>query len=434
MTRDIHLQAIERLISSIYPSGDQLLCSFMYGQPGSPVWQHRYEAEIYVRRRDYLDAVLYIRRNGAPYLRAISIADLRSMITQFVIDNFWYIGGRNLLPNPVKAYGMTMRPAEKLALANALAESPMFVPTSELTLYPLIPVRVIAPFDSERFVLTAPDHLNRSHLPETARDSLDSGNFPPITDWSGVRRPVGSWLGVRSPLRLVSDKMASAILGAVALTQLPRQRYLFSGRQVFGGKCTVSSSVTISTGDGAHTPPMMHDIVLTVADHAWLVKLDSLLAANDKRSRSKLRALEYFHRAWFLDPRERFAPLCMSLDALVGADNGHTSAAVKFVKGIIDSGIDEARLRLLMRIRGAVIHGAAPDVYDSENYEQYWLDYSADPIRDLELIVAKCLRQNLFAGSLAHHAGPHAALLAEMRSRGRIPKVLDPDAIIPAEL
>jgi hypothetical protein len=228
--------------------------------------------------------------------------------------------------------------------------------------------------------------------------------------------------------------MAAAILGTIALTPQPRMRFLFSGRKVFGGKCTLSPSATVSASEEAHTPPMMHDIVLTSTDHVWLVKLDYLLASTDKSSRSKLRALEYFYRAWFLDPRERFAPLCMSLDALLGVDHGHTGAAVQFVTSIVDRGIDEQRLRLLMRVRGAVIHGAAPDVYDSENYERYWLEYSTDPIHDLELIVAKCLCENVFGGDLVYHPDPNAALTSKMREQGRIPKTLDPNSIISVDI
>src|SRR5207237_8289272 len=140
--------------------------------------------------------------------------------------------------------------------------------------------------------------------------------------------------------------------------------------------------------------------------------------------------LEYFYRAWFLDPRERFPALCMSLDSLVGASHGHTAAAVKFVGEIISTPIDEQRLRLLMRVRGAVIHGAAPDVYDSENYAQYYVNYGTDPIRDLEMVVAKCLREAIFDGKLSYHSDPNQTLIAEMQSRGRLPRDLAPAAII----
>jgi hypothetical protein len=163
---------------------------------------------------------------------------------------------------------------------------------------------------------------------------------------------------------------------------------------------------------------MMHDIVLTAADHGWLAILAALFDASDKHSRSQLRALEYFYRAWFLDPRERFPALCMSLDSLVGVSEKHTTAAVKYVKRVADTAINDDRLRLLMRVRGAVIHGAAPDVYDSENYEKYYVDYETDPIRDLELIVAKCLREAIFGAALKYHPDPNADLLASMQASG----------------
>lgn len=174
----------------------------------------------------------------------------------------------------------------------------------------------------------------------------------------------------------------------------------------------------------------MHDIVLTEADHGWLTIVSTLLGASDKQSRSQLRALEYFYRAWFLDPRERFPALCMSLDSLVGVSHGHTAEAVRYVKSAVDTAIDDNRLRLLMRVRGAVIHGAAPDVYDSEHYEKYYVDYETDPIRDLELIVAKCLRNAIFGTSLKYHADPNAKQRASLQTMRRLPVRLDEGGIL----
>ncbi|WP_422648149.1 hypothetical protein [Cupriavidus sp. H18C1] len=225
--------------------------------------------------------------------------------------------------------------------------------------------------------------------------------------------------------------MASAILGAVALTPPPHERYLFSGRSMFGGRCIISQSgdYTVAGDDASHTPPVMHDITLTKDDHGWLATLDALLDSSDWQSRSQLRALEYFYRAWFLDPRERFPILCMSLESLVGASRGHTTALVNYVKSTIDASINDDRLRLLMRVRGAVIHGAAPDVYDSQHYEDYYVTYEADPIRDLELIVAKCLRQTIFGASHKYHADPNAELLVSLQ-RKRLPPRFDQGCII----
>lgn len=427
-----HIEAVERILSAVYASGDTRLSSFLYGKPGAQHWEKRLGTKIFVRRQAYLRALLFVRQNGAPYLRAISISDLWSMVTNFLSENYWYVSGGRLVMQADCSYADQITLKDKIALAEALARSAMFEPSPELTIYPLLPIRVTANFESEHFfLLNAPD-LSPAQLPSGIRPSdLDPTRFPPVVSWEGPKRLTTSWLGVRSPLPLVSRKMASAILGAVALTPLPHERHLFSGRTVFGGQFTITEAAfTISGGDDSHVPPMMNDIVLTKTDHRWLAILASLFQTPDKRSHSRLRALEYFYRAWFLDPRERFPALCMSLDSLVGASTGHTTAAVNFVKGTIDAAIDDVRLRLLMRVRGAVIHGAAPDVYESEHYEKYYVDYETDPIRDLELIVAKCLREAIFEGALRYHADPHAELRAQFQAAGRIPAIRNENLII----
>lgn len=432
MPQPIHIEAVERILSALYASGDTLLSSFLFGTPGAPHGDRRLGAEIFVRRKDYIRALLFVRQNGASYLRAISISDLWSMVTKFLTDNFWYVCGGQFTRWHDCSYAEQLATKDKIALADALAKSAMFEPRSELTIYPLLPIRVVANFESEYFFLLNAADLSTAQLPRgISASDLNPSQFPPVMNWEGRKGLTTSWLGVRSPLPLVSHKMASAILGAAALTPLPRERHLFSGRTMFGGQCTITdTSFTISVGDNLHTPPMMHDIVLTEADHSWLAILAKLLYASDRQSHMQLRALEYFYRAWFLDPRERFPTLCMSLDSLVGVSQGHTSAAVKYVKSVIDTVIDDDRLRLLMRLRGAVIHGAAPDVYDSENYEKYYVDYETDPIRDLELIVAKCLREAIFGATLKYHRDPNAELLASIQAKGRLPARLDESCII----
>ena len=120
--------------------------------------------------------------------------------------------------------------------------------------------------------------------------------------------------------------MKAAILGALALTPLPGYRYMFSGRQLFGGRCTILDGDTTSYGE-AHTPPLMHDILVTEQDHPWLSFLASKLTANERAMRRQLRALEYFYRAWELGPSERFPVLCMALDAIFGDANHAAQAA-----------------------------------------------------------------------------------------------------------
>lgn len=428
----LHIEAVERILSAIYSQGDTLLSSFMFGRPGAPAWDRRLGTEIFVRRKEFTRALLFVRQNGAPDLRAISISDLWSMVTTFITENFWYICAGEFSRRSDQSYASQIDPTNKVALATALAASPLFKPVATLTLYPIQSIRVTDKFESRRFFLLNAADLTTDQLPKGIRENdLDPARFPPFIRWEGPRPTTTTWLGVRASTLQVSDKLAAAILGAVALTPLPAYRYMFSGRKVFGGRCTITDTCSVSGRDEPHTPPMMSDIVLTQMDHPWLTRLEGLLETTDRHSRSQVRALEYFYRAWFLDPRERFPWLCMALDSLVGVSNGHTSAAVKFVKNAIGTAVEDDRLRLLMRVRGAVIHGAAPDVYDSENYEQYYVDYGADPIRDLELVVAKCLRETVFAATLKVHEDPNAEIVAELKAKGRLPERLDEGRIIP---
>lgn len=436
MAEAVHIAAIEQVLSAIYASGDTLLSSFLFGKPGAPQWDRRLGTEIFVRRKEYIRALLFIRRNGAPYLRAMSVSDLWSLVTSFVTEHFWYISAGEFSRRHDCSYADQIDFANKVALANALADSALFNPVNELTLFPLIPVRVQAGFECPRFFVLPAADLSVDQMPSDVRPAeIDPANFPPVVRWDGIKRPTTSWLGVRSPLLQVSKKIAAAILGAVALTPLPSERYMFSGRKMFGGRCTLArGNCSVSGGDEPHTPPMMHDVVLTAADHPWLERLATLVDADDIHARKRVKALEYFYRAWFLDPRERFPLLCMSLDSLVGVIKGHTAAAVKFVRDTIDVSIEKSRLELLMQVRGAVIHGAAPDVYDSENYEKYYADYETDPIRDIELVVAKCLRKDIFDDTLKYHADPNAEIVAEMQAKGRLPTRLDEGRIIPEDI
>ncbi|WIU38597.1 hypothetical protein [Methylorubrum extorquens] len=123
----------------------------------------------------------------------------------------------------------------------------------------------------------------------------------------------------------------------------------------------------------------------------------------------------------------------MALDSLVNVRNKHTMEAVNYIKKIIGHTADEGRLRLLMRVRGAVIHGAAPDVYESENYAQYYVDYGTDPIRDLELIVAKCLREAIFDGQLKYHPDSNKTHIDKNGKFQDKFRMSMPDTIIPLD-
>ncbi len=135
-----------------------------------------------------------------------------------------------------------------------------------------------------------------------------------------------------------------------------------------------------------------------------------------------MKALEYFYRAWGLGPSERFPILCMTLDAIFGNANHASQAVMDGVRAVIGPSVSDSRLRILpVGLRNSVSHGGAPDVYDSRKYGPYFDDYEADPINDLELVIAACLRQHIFQGALAEHPDPNAEMIAEAQTRGNLP-------------
>ena len=192
------------------------------------------------------------------------------------------------------------------------------------------------------------------------------------------------------------------------------------------GRCPMSFSKP-------HTPALGDDITINHDDHAWLSILATKIIAPERAVRRQMHALEYFYRAWFLDPQERFPVLCMALDAAFGDANHATQAVIDGVRATVGEHVPDARLRALMDLRASVIHGGAPDVYDSRKYARYYDSYDADPILDLELVVAQCLRSLVFGGALKSHPDPHAAIIKAAQEQGRFPKNFNEHTILSDE-
>lgn len=417
-------QALIRILDSLYPDGDQQLSSFVVSMPGRPVTNFGLIATIFVRERKYIEALIFLRRNGARHLRDISIGSLWSIVTNFVTEHYYYISNGRLNLNSGVSLAKQISPEGIALLSKALFRSSLFSVINEITLYPLVTVKVENGFQSRHFAFIGPDGLAAALEVFGARhSSLIPTQLPPFLHLQQSGEPTGNWLCISSPDSLIARKLACATLGALALTPIRRERYLQTGRSVHGGYCTVANGVVSYTaGTAPMTPRISSDIILTQADHTWLEILSTLFDHEEHAQRSHVRALEYFHRAWFDESRERFPTLCMALDSLVGAQTGHTKAAVDFVVSTLGEPVDQDRLRMLLKLRGAVVHGAAPDVYESQFYDAYYAQYLVDPICDLELVVARCLRQEIFQGKLHAHPDPHAEIITRAQESGRLPR------------
>ncbi|PHZ85935.1 hypothetical protein [Paremcibacter congregatus] len=427
----IYDEIVELLLLSISKDNSKgLENSFMFGKPDSPSWQHNLGVSIYYETDKLTLAALRTRAHGHNYLKALDLTEIKNALQQFVCRNYWYMGDEVFLNATKAPYSEVVSAESKRELAKALSSSSIFKPDKHITLFPLVALSIETEFYSEAFSLIRPISASISNiLPNINTTALCPDAFPPLSDWKGKRELPSAWLAVRSPSIHSSIKMKSAILGALALTPLPNYRHMFSRREVFGGHCTFTDRANMSFGD-SHTPPLMHDIIVSEKDHVWLNMLSDKITSDEKPMIRQIRALEYFYRAWALEPSERFPILCMALDAIFVKGQDVTQDNIEGVHETIGSHIDASRIRLLMRLRGSVIHGRAPDVYDSKDYTKYYVNYGVDPIHDLELLVAQCFRLKVFEGHLQEHEDPNAEIIAEVKEKGMLPEKMGRPTIL----
>jgi hypothetical protein len=382
--------------------------AFLFGPPGMPSALFKKGAEVFYSNAGLAKAALLLREGGARYLRSLPIGEIEGELTGFVAKAYWALAPHVWGQVFDGSYATRIPSAVRDELAKLLASSQLFSPKEFVTVYPLVPIVVDSRFDSPPFFLTSANSLSTGMV--GVDNVLIPAQFPPIATWKGrVERPE-SWLGIRSPAETSAKRMRNAVLGAIALLPHPLERHMFSGRQMFGGSASFHASVSFSFGRPC-TPALSENLTIEATDAPWLDLLASKVIDSSTPVRRQIRALEYFYRAWPLPEVERFPVLFMALDAVFGDASQHTQAVVDSIGASIGAGYDVKRLKLLMKLRAAVIHGGAPDVYDSSNYAKYFEDYEQDPVKDLERIVARCLQAVVFEGKQASRRHTYADLL-----------------------
>lgn len=429
-----HRRTIDLLFAAItleMGEGGQF-CSFLFGPPGSSIHNRRMGIDIYFHDPAMTQAVLYVRKQGPVYLRTLPIDSIRSALSTFVTENFWYLADECFGKGFPGTFAENLSESVKEKMADVLAGDAIFNPVPQLFLFPLVAIKVETDFDSDAFFLVNSDGLVARRLPPNISEGeIISQQFPPIRNWEGRKERPQSWLGIRAVTKDGAEAMKAIVLGALALTPLQSYRHMFSGRTVFGGRCGIARSITTNFSD-AHTPPIMHDIVITDADTQWLSILADKIIQNQKTVLREMRALRYFYRAWFLPPSERFPWLCMSLDAVFGEAGSVAKAIIDSVRTTVGPHVEDSRLRKLMDLRAAALHGGAPDIYESSKFDDYYVAYLVDPVKDLELIVGFCLRARIFDSKLVEHVDPNEQVIKDAQAAGRLPSRLYRPTILDA--
>lgn len=427
----IHRTTVELTLAAItnHAGEDGMMHSFLFSSvPNAAAWRSNRSAEIFFSQRSMVKAALFVQTHGPTYLRSIAIDEIQKLLQDFIKANFSYIAAETLFHRFQDNYADKVSDATKMILANALIESSIFSPINTLTVFPLVTVRVEQDFSSQHYFLCSPPGLCAEVSP-VLRSQMVTNIFPPIAD-TGIRTAHPSaWLGIRSPLLQTSKKMKTGILGALALALPLNPRYTFSGRETFGGHCMLSDRVSFAFGD-CLTPPLYRDIFIRKCDHVWLDLLSKqILSANKKDSRN-IRALEYFYRAWNQGRTERFPFLCMALDALFSEAGKATQSVIEGVRNTLGVQINDKRLRMLMDLRAAVIHGGAPDAHGSSKYRKYYQEFLSDPVDDLDDVLTESMRRKIFGNTFDVQRDENATVVAELQRLGRLPRQMERRGIL----
>lgn len=422
-TSEFHLRIAKTILASVYQNvgSDGMMNSFIIQRPGRIRTHSGFVATIYFRRSVLIQAVTLLRSNGPAYLRHLSPSILETEIRTLTQDHFWVVGESMILQRGENSLLERATEAQVQYFADILANSHLFRPNNKISLFPLIPINVDIIFEGKNFCLTSPDTIAECQfLKDSSRIDFVATQFPPFANWKGKKKIPAAWLLLNVPHSGTGKKLSAAVLGSLALTIPEPYRYQFTEREMFGGSCQLDGQGYSFKFHNALTPALSQDILLGSKDHEWLHILDQKLSSSQNNDVRQIKALQYYYRAWFLSSSERFPIKCMALDSILGADGAATDSLIRGVRTLLGDGVEWERLSLLMRLRGSVMHGGAPDVYESSKYAKYYSKYGEDPISDMDVVVTECLRRSIFSDAFIEQIDPFAQIIKEQRELGRI--------------
>jgi hypothetical protein len=370
--------------------------AFLSGPPGSHIFQRNIGVTLYYRKKEVDICCILLRKIGPRHLRNMPLPEIWSLLADFVSENFYSILHETFFRNFCGPYFDNISESSFEEFCQRFSESRILCAEERVYLIPLVPICISTSFDSKFFFLSRPDDLSIS----TFRLPIQSSDFnplvyPPFKDHQGIHFTPNGWLGIRDANRSSARKVRNAILGAISLKLDRIKRYTFTGRDMFGGWSELHGGYSYNLGS-SHTPAVSYDINITSCDHVWMHRISDILNESEKRDVYKIRALEYFYRAWPLPEAERFPILFMALDALFHIESSHTDKFVQTSLSCANGLFSEKQIRLLVRLRGSVIHGGSPDVYDSNKYIEYYEKFENSPTDDIERLSEICLRKLIF--------------------------------------
>jgi hypothetical protein len=396
----------DRMVESVNPAKPSINALYSYSE------------NIFFNPALLMATALQVRSAGPCYLRSMSISEVAEKLRELVRDNYWRIAETLRHAKPVGPISAAIT-VHELTLLEAEFRRVFIEPESKLFLFPITPLQVDVPFRSEVLFLSPPCALPEllpvrvdrpDRMPPFARDTVFQG------------QAVGGWLGIRAPATEYAMKLKRVVLGALALSIFERERHQLTLRDNCSGYCRFDDKI-LSCSSAPHAPPIGHSAVIGHESAPWLTALTAMITDESNGNEKGLNALEYYFRAWGLEPADRCPIFFAALEALFAGipSDPATDAITTGIQSTLSNQADPARLKQILRIRGDIVHGRSPDVYWYKSYASYFRRFAADPITDLELLTELCIRTSVFGNSMPEPRDPYADVIARQQGFGLLP-------------
>ena len=399
--------------------------AFMYGRKGASSWESCGGTEVHYDERLMLEAAFLAREIGAPYLQKVPVDTILNLCRNLISENYIIWADETFLAEFNTSYFDFISESSLIEFSREIKESEVFKPSQLLFVFPIQTVCIEEEYQGENYRLINPKSLNDIKNPfDIISFGFEANLFPPSKRLSNRFYPFSSWLCVTSPHIKEAHKNKAAILATLSLKYKYGLRYQFNMVRHIGGYCSFGKDMTNVIGD-SHTPSVSQDINVTKIDLPALKMLDYLLSSSEKEDKRKIKALEYLYRAWFLDESERFPFLFMCLESLYGDADNATQSIIDGIKSAVTINVPDTRLRLLIKLRGSIVHGRAPEIYDSRKYSQYYKRYNICPSRDLGILVAACINFTVFKCLIMEQQDEHQAIIDKAKAEGKLNDFID---------
>ena len=251
-------------------------------------------------------------------------------------------------------------------------------------------------FTGKNFVLRNTPDI-KAHRPKALEEMLKSPDYA----------NADSWLGMTARNLDLAERKKRIVLGGICARLDHQSRYLFTMGKPLERVLSRTDAAITSFPSTAHFPYLAYPLILSTQDEGWLSELDRIVDGTSKEDIKSARCLRFLYSAWFAKESERFALLCMSIDALIPANLISMRAKSSWAHEVMGGRVDEWAVEALLKsLRSDIMHGDAPSLVEAKKYRQFVSLYHKEPLDALDALAAEIVRCRVFGQKISERANP----------------------------